>query len=123
MLVISTLGGWYLTESLKDTAILFASGIVVMFLIREWQSVRFTKRMKQSGIEDIDQMTGSQFEEYIGSLLASQGYSVKYTPATGDYGADVIVIQAKKYSCREGHSGSYSFHQNVQGNSCLGDYE
>jgi len=50
-------------------------------------------------------MTGRQFEEFVGTLFASQGYSVKYTPTTGDYGADVIlkkgqevvVVQAKRY--------------------------
>ena len=66
--------------------------------------------MKQSGIAAIDQMTGIQFEEYVGVLFTSQGYSVKYTPATGDYGADVIlkkgqdviVVQAKRYKSTVG---------------------
>ena len=42
---------------------------------------------------------------YVGTLFASQGYAIKYTPTTGDYGADLIlkkgqeaiVVQAKRY--------------------------
>jgi len=61
--------------------------------------------MEQSGISEIDQMTGRQFEEYVDTLITSQGYSHKYTPTTGDYGADLILkkgqetifVQAKRY--------------------------
>lgn len=106
VLFISALGGWYVTKSLKGAAITFAIGMIVILLIKTLQSVRFNKRMKSSGIVDIDQMTGSRFEEYIGVLFSSQGYGVKHTSATGDYGADLIlkkgqdliVVQAKRYT-------------------------
>ena len=50
-------------------------------------------------------MNEVEFEEYLGALFAGQGYRVEYTPASGDYGADlilnkgqdVIVVQAKRY--------------------------
>lgn len=110
VLVVSALSGWYLTKSLQGMGIVVAITIGVMFLIREWQSARFNKRLKESGVADIDQMTGNQFEEYVGTLFASQGYSVKHTPVSGDYGADVvlkkgqdvIVVQAKRYKSRVG---------------------
>ncbi|MDX8047600.1 restriction endonuclease [Gracilibacillus sp. S3-1-1] len=62
-------------------------------------------RLKRSGIEEIDEMSGNKFEEYLLILLKDRGYKVKLTPKTGDYGADLIlvttnkkiVIQAKRY--------------------------
>ena len=61
--------------------------------------------MQQSGIAEIDQMSGRQFEEYVGTLFQQQGYKVSYTSTTGDFGADLIlnkgketiVVQAKRY--------------------------
>ncbi len=47
--------------------------------------------MRQSGIDEIDQMTGRQFEEYVGTLFEKHGYRITYTPATGDFGADLIL--------------------------------
>ena len=38
-------------------------------------------------------MTGSQFEEYVGTLFDGQGYSATYRPATGDLCADVNLVQ------------------------------
>ena len=105
ILIIIVAVGWYMTGSLKGTVIVFVIGFGVMVLFARWRNLRFKKRLQQSGIAEVDQMTGRQFEEYVGTLFASQGYSVKYTPTTGDYGADlilkkgldVIVVQAKRY--------------------------
>ncbi|KAB8125708.1 restriction endonuclease [Gracilibacillus oryzae] len=62
-------------------------------------------RLKRSDINDIDEMSGNKFEEYLLVLLKGRGYKVKLTPKTGDYGADLIlltnnkkiVVQAKRY--------------------------
>ena len=94
-----------MTGTLKGAGIAVGIGLGLIIIVAVWRKKRFKRRMEQSGISEIDQMTGRQFEEYIGSLFASQGYSIKYTPATGDYGADlilkkeqeVIVVQAKRY--------------------------
>lgn len=59
-----------------------------------------------SGMDKIDRMSGEEFEEYLAAYFESQGYKVKLTRASGDYGADIIVerngfrmaIQAKRYS-------------------------
>ena len=104
-LIVIAFAGWYFTRTIEGTVITVIIGIAVLMLFAVWRSFRYKKRMQQSGISDIDQMTGRQFEEYVGTLFASQGYNVTYTPATGDFGADlilkkgqdVIVIQAKRY--------------------------
>lgn len=97
--------GWFVTESLIGVGVAVGLGFVAVIGIGIQRSLKFKKRMKESNIKDIDQMTGRQFEEYIGTLFSSFGYAVTYTPTTGDYGADlilkkgqeVIVVQAKRY--------------------------
>ena len=63
-------------------------------------------------IDDIDLMTGKEFEEFIGIMFRKLGYSTKITQSTGDQGIDVIAvksgnkigIQAKCYSSNVGNS-------------------
>jgi len=55
--------------------------------------------------EDLDSLTGVEFETYLMKLLKEHGFDVRTTAATGDQGADLIarlngrtiVIQAKRY--------------------------
>jgi len=57
-------------------------------------------------IDDVDLMTGSEFEIFVGELFKKMGYKTIVTKATGDQGIDVIAekngircgIQAKCYS-------------------------
>lgn len=64
------------------------------------------KKYLESGINDIDNMTGEQFEIYLKYYFQKLGYKVELTSRRSDYGADlilkkddeVIVIQAKRYS-------------------------
>jgi hypothetical protein len=61
---------------------------------------------KKLSIEDIDKMSGSQFEQFLAELLNKQGYDVTITPPSYDQGADLIIkgfgetiaIQAKCYA-------------------------
>ncbi|WP_246231691.1 restriction endonuclease [Sporosarcina jiandibaonis] len=106
LMLVSGLVGWYTAGTLKGVGIAvgICFGIILLFTL--WQSLRFKKRMQQSGMTEIDKMTGIEFEEYLGTLFKNQGYHVTYTPTTGDYGADlilkkdkeVIVVQAKRYN-------------------------
>jgi len=105
LVLIAGLVGWYTTGTLKGVGIAVGIGFGVIILVTLWRAKRFKRRLEQSGISAVDQMTGRQFEEYVGTLFASQGYDINYTPATGDYGADLIlkkgqeaiVVQAKRY--------------------------
>lgn len=77
------------------------SVIAVLFFIQR----KRIERLKKSGIAEIDQMQGVQFEQYLGHLFRSQGYKAEVTKASGDFGADLviskngrrIVVQAKRY--------------------------
>ncbi|MDP2852078.1 MAG: restriction endonuclease [Gallionella sp.] len=54
---------------------------------------------------DLDQLSGTEFEEFLAGLFRAQGYAAELTPLTGDYGADLILlkdgqriaVQAKRY--------------------------
>ena len=92
-----------------------AAGMVILIMVIsiavyfyfQWKE-RSLKRKKtlQSGIHAIDAMTGIEFENYLGALFEAMGYEVEITPASGDYGADLlmkkdgelIAVQAKRYS-------------------------
>lgn len=60
----------------------------------------------------VDKLTGEEFEEYLFNLFKNLGYEVELTPASNDYGADLIltkgnekiVVQAKRYSAPVGIS-------------------
>ena len=79
---------------------------------------------KPLNIYDIDKMSGVQFENFCGYVLAKQGYSVKYTKASNDQGVDIIAeghrhrvaIQCKRYSkplgngpIQEVHAGAHYY--------------
>lgn len=60
--------------------------------------------LTQAGFYQIDQMDGVSFERYLQALFRGLGYSVDTTPASGDFGADLViskdrvraVVQAKR---------------------------
>lgn len=74
--------------------------LAVLFLL-----VRLFKPRKRRSLQEIDVMTGHEFEVYLGELFKRHGYKTKVTSASGDYGADLIlhkggqkiVVQAKRY--------------------------
>lgn len=56
-------------------------------------------------MEEIDLMSGREFEKFIGKLYETFGYSVQLTPESNDQGADLILsrvgekiaVQTKRY--------------------------
>lgn len=67
---------------------------------------------KKHTIDDVDLMSGQEFENFIAELFSKMGYETEITKATGDQGIDVIVskngskigIQVKCYSGTVGNS-------------------
>lgn len=59
---------------------------------------------------DVADLKGLAFEEYLRQLFIDCGYSVEKTPASGDYGADLVMakdgtkiaVQAKQYASTVG---------------------
>jgi len=68
------------------------------------------KKLRKSGILEVDEMSGEVFEQYVKSLLKMRGYNVRLTKASGDYGADlilttndkIIAVQVKRYKNKVG---------------------
>lgn len=57
-------------------------------------SIGTQKQRKQTVSEklaQLEKMDNLQFEHYMARLFALQGYEVRYTPVTNDYGADLII--------------------------------
>ena len=76
----------------------------VKWCIRYFKRIRIQNRISKSGIRDIDQMDGYQFEVYLEALFKKLGYQPQVTASSHDFGADLIlkgknkiVIQAKRY--------------------------
>jgi len=98
-------GTYYLTKSLNVSAIVVFALFMIALIIVKIQELNHIKRLKKSGIADIDKMSGEQFEHYLGWLFKSLGYTVKVTRSVGDFGADLvlkrqgktIVVQAKRH--------------------------
>lgn len=44
-----------------------------------------------AGYDKIDKLTGREFEQFLAVVFEKNGYSVKTTRTTGDYGADLIM--------------------------------
>ena len=74
-----------------------------------------SKQIKKSvkyTLDDIDLMSGAEFEEFVSTLFQQMGYTTRITQTTGDQGIDVIAvkngvklgIQAKCYTNTVGNS-------------------
>lgn len=85
--------------------LILAYGIVSMVLIKGYSDRKLKNMYLHCSMDDIDEMTGIEFEVYLYYKFRKQGYRVKLTPVSGDYGADLvlkkkrekIVVQAKRY--------------------------
>ena len=91
-----------ITIGIKTAAVLL---VLLLFAIPE----RFPKVFPKTSAKA---MTGMEFEQHCAKLLGRKGFhSVKVTPASGDYGADLVavdkrgrkwVVQCKRYTGKVG---------------------
>jgi len=71
------------------------------------------RKIATSGIAEIDLMKGKEFEKYIYLCCRKIGYLTELTPASQDYGADIIlyknstktVVQTKRWKSKVGVKG------------------
>jgi HJR/Mrr/RecB family endonuclease len=83
----------------------------VSFLYRDFElkKIRLEERNRK---EEINKMSGVDFESFVRDYLTDKGAVCEMTPASGDYGADIIAkvegrriaIQCKRYSANVGYS-------------------
>lgn len=80
--------------------------LLLIFLFQVALKLYKNARLAQSGIAELDQLEGEDFERYLELLFRKLGYRVIRTPYQGDYGADLViqkegvqtVVQAKRYN-------------------------
>lgn len=48
---------------------------------------------------NVENMTGLEFESYVAYIFRRQGYNVITTPKTGDFGADLILTKPNERIC------------------------
>jgi len=86
-------------------------GVGVPLIIKVYKQNKKKERYLTSGMADIDQMSGEEFEELLKYHFQEQGYEAQLTPKSHDYGADLvlkngygetIVVQAKRYGSSVG---------------------
>lgn len=120
---------WFRFKSLTvPVAVLGFSAVVILgsafYLYR-----RHKRKLMESGIDIIDEMSGVLFEELLMEHFKKLGYKARMTAKTADYGADLIlekedekiVVQAKRWNQNVGISaiqqvvGSISYYQANKG--------
>ena len=84
-------------------------GLVV--LVKVVFSLYLFQRLSKSGMLEIDNMTGGEFEERLAILFGNLGYKVQRTGKIGDFGVDLVIekngtrtaVQAKCYKTGKVH--------------------
>lgn len=96
---------WCKSKSLTLPFLFLLLSVVIVFGFCFYYYRRHKRKLMESGIDLIDKMSGSLFEELLLEHFKKLGYKAKMTPATADYGADLIlekenekiVVQAKRW--------------------------
>lgn len=98
-------------ESLVKVIIgLFILFIILLIAFVYLEKLNRKRQYLDSSLADLDKLTGEAFEKYLAVIFEEMGYSVKLTPKSHDYGADLIlkkngevtVVQAKRYNSNVG---------------------
>ena len=103
------LGAGNLFNSASGMQVLFylVLGIGLCYLLLSPSSpwVR-ARRFRALSMDDVDNMPGLLFEDYVAKLMEHQGYSTQVTPGSGDLGVDIVAkrngvryaVQCKRHS-------------------------
>lgn len=106
ILLLIGITGWYYTKSVEGIVAAVALSFILFVIFKIWIKSRASAKFRKAGIYELDEMTGEEFEQYLGKLFEKRGFKVSYTKASSDYGADlilkdhedIIAVQAKRYS-------------------------
>ena len=97
-------------NNLELSTLLIALGVLIILLsFCRWmlKIMKLTPKGADRTLEEIDNMTGAQFEEFVAAVIRGNGYEViEMTKTTGDFGADIIAskngeniaVQCKRYA-------------------------
>lgn len=81
--------------------------LLYLFCRKLLKLMKMTPDKADRTIDEVDKMSGIEFEEYAAAVLKGCGYEIEeITAQSGDYGADIIIygdeeriaVQCKRYS-------------------------
>jgi len=89
----------------------FVSFHLLRFFWRQAARARLRARLCGMSLEELDTLTGREFEAWIAARLEADGLRVRNLPDSGDFGLDLLVdlggttlgIQAKRYKGKVGN--------------------
>ena len=102
----------------------FVGGIAYVYF-RYTEQVKYHDGILRLTIDEVDTMTGIEFESYAEILFQNLGYSIQKTAVSGDFGVDLIIskngiktaVQCKRYSSaigvaaiQQAHTGMAYYH-------------
>lgn len=110
ILILGSVSTFVYTQSVTGTIIVFIVGLIGVLAIAKMIQFRKRKKLNDSGILQVDGMSGDEFEEFLRLRYRAEGYAVHKTPYRGDYGADLILekdqqkiaVQAKRHKSNVG---------------------
>lgn len=111
-----------LLKSLAPLIILIAVAVGLRFIYRAYQH----DKLSRTGIFDIDEMEGLEFENRLKIMFENLGYKVEHTGKSGDAGVDLILwkygqktaVQAKRYEGNVGVSAVQEVHTGMDYYDC-----
>lgn len=99
----------FLNNGGLSTMLIIMGIVLILWGFCRWilQLMKMTPKGADRTLDEVDNMTGAQFEEFVAAVLEGNGYEIRQmTSATGDFGADIIAyrneeliaIQCKRYA-------------------------
>lgn len=118
----------YCKSRFKEYSTIFNTTIIKLEnYLEDIQNNKFIKKTELSTLEEIDNLNGLEFENYISHLLKINGYKeIEITPASGDFGIDILAkkddikygIQCKNYSSQVGSESIQEAYSGKQYYNC-----
>jgi restriction system protein len=92
--------------------LLVVAGLGLYFYWSRYSAQQRREKLCGYSLEEIDQLTGAEFEQWVTTVLESAGMPSENIRHSGDFGVDVVTtvgttrvgIQAKRYSSSVGNS-------------------
>lgn len=100
------MGFWWIFLVLVFLVVVLFAVFFAKKLITNFRNNRVNRFLNSITIDNINSLSGSEFEEFLYYLFLNMGFDVTLTPKSHDYGADLIlkiynktiVVQSKLYT-------------------------
>jgi hypothetical protein len=82
----------YLRTERRRRRFRFCSGFLAGVTFVLWFTLLRRNQLRTAGLDQVDTMSGVEFERYVAAVLQGLGYTaIEYTTTTGDFGVDLIA--------------------------------